>query len=344
MRLATNWQLTGLLGSVLLLVGAGLSVSNNASPDRADRRAEYQRPAEIPFPEDNPPSEAKIELGRKLFFDPILSGSRVRSCSTCHNPSLSWGDGLARAMGEGQAAMGLRAPTILNVAWVPRLGWDGKFRDLESVAFGPITSAANMNLSEHVLMDRLAGVPGYVGLFSAAFGEGLVTRAKIESALATFERTVVSPMAPFDRWVLGDERAIEGAAKRGFALFDGKARCRECHSGWAFTDGSFHDIGSAQGEDIGRGKLFPTSIKLRYAFKTPTLRDVTRRAPYMHDGSVGTLAEVVELYDRGGIARPSRSELIGPLGLTQQEKADLLAFLDALTSEPQSVALPVLPR
>ena len=128
--------------------------------------------------------------------------------------------------------------------------------------------------------------------------------------MATFERTIVSGEAPFDRWIKGDEKAINAAAKRGFDLFVGKAHCASCHSGWAFTDSSFHDIGTATGDDIGRGKLFPTSIKLQYAFKTPTLRDVARRAPYMHDGSDATLEAVIDLYDRGGIDRPSRSELI----------------------------------
>ena len=144
-----------------------------------------------------------------------------------------------------------------------------------------------MNLPEKVLIERLSAIPGYVDAFDAAFGEGEITRRKIELALATFERSIVSGEAPFDRWIEGDESAINDGAKRGFDLFNGKAHCASCHSGWAFTDSSFHDIGTAQDDDIGRGQLFPTSIKLRYAFKTPTLRDVARRAPYMHDGSVG---------------------------------------------------------
>jgi cytochrome c peroxidase len=309
-----------------------------------DSREAYRRPDTIPYPEDNPHSAAKAELGRMLFFDPLLSGPRTRSCASCHNPSLSWGDGLARSVGEGQVAMKLRAPTLLNVAWVPLLGWDGKFRDLESVAFAPITSAANMNLSEEVLIERLEGNAGYVRSFTAAFDEGPITRAKVEAALATYERSIVAETAPFDRWVMGDAHAIDAPARRGFDLFRGKARCAECHSGWAFTDSSFHDIGSASGDDIGRGRLFPTSVKLRYAFKTPTLRDVARRAPYMHDGALATLDEVIALYDRGGIERPSRSELIAPLRLTPDEKADLIAFLETLTGEPRAVALPVLPR
>jgi len=339
-----NWKNCSFLGATLLLLWAAASVAGEAPPNRAQWREAYRRPAEIPFPEENPFSEAKAELGRKLFFDPILSGSRVRSCASCHNPGLSWGDGLPRALGEGQAALALRAPTLIDIAWISRLGWDGKFRDLESVAFGPITSPANMNLPESALIARLTSISGYVDGFTAVFGEGPITRQNIELALATFERSIVSEEAPFDRWIAGDEAAIGAAAKRGFDIFNGKGRCAECHSEYAFSDGSFHDIGTAQKEDVGRGRLFPNSVKLQYAFKTPTLRDVARRAPYMHDGSIATLEAVIELYDRGGIDRPSRSQLIAPLGLTKDEKASLVAFLNTLTSPPVALPVPILPR
>src|SRR4029077_16655740 len=185
----------------------------------------------------------------------------------------------------------------------------------------------NMNLPEKILVERLSAIAGYREAFAQAFGPGAITRRKIELALATFERSIVSGEAPFDRWIKGDESAINAGAKRGFDLFNGKAHCVSCHSGWAFTDSSFPDIGTAKNDDIGRGRLFPTSAKLRYAFKTPTLRDAGRRAPYLHDGTVTTLEAVIDLYDRGGIDRPSRSELIFPLRLTGAEKADLIAFL-----------------
>jgi cytochrome c peroxidase len=240
--------------------------------------------------------------------------------------------------------MQLRTPTLVDVAFTEPLGWDGKFKDLESVAFGPITSSANMNLPEPELIARLSVIPGYVEAFAHAFGDGAVTRPRIELALATFERTIVAGQSPFDRWIMGDKSAISAAAKRGFQIFNGKAHCSNCHSGPSFTDGSFQDIGTAQGDDIGRGRLFPTSEKLRYAFKTPTLRDVARRAPYMHDGSVATLEEVIELYDKGGINRPSRSPSIRPLSLTSGEKADLVAFLQTLSASSPPAAIPVLPR
>ena len=340
----TAWRIGSLVAALALPLWAGALIADDVRLDRASWQEKYRRPAEIPFPSDNPYTEAKSKLGRMLFFDPILSGSMTRSCASCHQPTLSWSDGLPRAIGEKEIVLPFRAPTLLAVAWTPRLGWDGHFRDLEAVAFGPITAPNNMNLPERVLIERLASIPGYVASFNQAFGEGDISRRKIELALATFERSIVPSEAPFDHWIEGDESAIDEGAKRGFDLFNGKAHCVSCHSGWGFTNSSFHDIGTAQDDDIGRGRLFRNSIKLRYAFKTPTLRDVARRGPYMHDGSVGTLKAVIDLYDRGGIERASRSELIFPLGLTKNDKADLVAFLRTLTSMPESFAVPALPR
>jgi len=326
-----NWKLGSVLAAALLVFGSPGRADDAAPASRGAALLEYRPPAQIPFPDDNPYSAAKAELGRRLFFDPVFSNSRTMACATCHDPKLSWGDGRAHAQGDDANDMSLRSPTLIDVAWMPHLGWDGKFRNLESVAFAPITAAANMNLKEDALLARLDALPDYVAAFAAAFPDRAISRRNVELALATYERTIVSGEAPFDRWVQGDEAAIDEAAKRGFDLFNGRAHCSGCHSGWTFSDGSFHDIGTAGGDDIGRGRLFPTSVKLRYAFKTPTLRDAARRAPYMHDGSVPTLRAVIDLYDRGGVARPSRSELIGPLNLTEGEKSDLLAFLQTLS-------------
>jgi cytochrome c peroxidase len=323
-----------------------LGLAAEPTPVMADLKALYRRPEAVPFPPENPFAAAKEKLGRMLFFDPILSGPRTISCSTCHNPGLSWTDGLKLANGAGR--MQLHSPTILDVAWIPILGWDGKFKTLESVAFGPLLNPINMNNSEAEIIDRLTRIPGYVKAFVQAFPgakrEDLVTRPHIEQALATFERTIVAATAPFDRWINGDESAIDTSAKRGFVLFNGKAGCANCHEGPSFSDFSFHDIGIAHEDDIGRGRLFPTSVKLQHAFKVPTLRDVARRAPYGHDGSLPTLEALVEAYNTGGIDRASRSELIRPLGLNTAEKQDLIAFLNTLTGEATPFELPVLPR
>lgn len=306
-----------------------------ASSALAQLKKLYHRPAQADFPPDNPFSEAKAALGRKLFFDTALSGPRTHSCGTCHQPSLAWADGRARALGVNGQTLPLRAPTLIDVWSVPVLGWDGKFPDLEAVAFTPILSPSNMGMpSPEEAVRRITENPDYRPLFQHAFNASDITQRKIELALATFERTITARDAPFDRWIRGDERAISRSAKRGFTLFNGKANCAACHSGPSFTDGSFHDIGSATGNDIGRGRLFPNSEKLRYAFKVPTLREVDRRAPYMHDGSVASLQDVIALYDKGGIDRPSRSDDIRPLRLTRREKNDLVAFLRTLTARP----------
>ena len=192
-------------------------------------------------------------------------------------------------------------------------------------------------------MARLKAIPEYAPLFEAAFpGQG-ISPETIARAIATYERTVVSGRAPFDRWIEHDEKAISESAKRGFALFNGKAQCSNCHSGWNFTDDSFHDIGLPDA-DIGRGKFMGNVVKMQHAFKTPGLREIARRGPYMHDGSILTLEAVIQHYDQGGLDRASRSDLMKPLGLSKQEKADLVAFLMTLTSDMDPTTVPVLPR
>ena len=343
-RISTFWRTVAVIGLVVFAVSTIREVSGIGLADRESLRGKYHWPAKIPYPKDDPYSDVKFKLGRMLFFDPILSGSQSRSCASCHNPGLSWADGQPRAVGLTQEPLALRCPTLLGVAWVPKPGWTGRFRDVESVAMTPITSPQMMNLPENLLIERLSAIPDYVAVFNNAFHEAQIDRRQIEQALATFERSIVPSRAPFDRWIDSDKTAINKSAERGFDLFNGKANCAACHNGWAFTDSSFHDIGSAQNDDLGRGKLFPNSLTLRYAFKTPTLRDVARRAPYMHDGAVPTLAAAIDLYDRGGIDRPSRAAEIHPLGLTNAEKADLIAFLETLTGGPTSVQYPALPR
>lgn len=325
------------------LAGA-IGPATELPPETAKLIAEYQRPSSIPFPEDNPHSDAKERLGRALFFDPRLSRSSMQSCSSCHNPSFAWGDGLPKGVGDRMTQLGRRSPSILNLAWAEAFMWDGRFETLEQQALGPIQSGVEMNMSVADLLPRLQAIGEYRRLFAAAFGGNPeITADKIAMAIATFERTVVSGAAPFDRWTAGDAGAISEAAQRGFVLFNGKANCAACHSGWRFTDDSFHDIG-LPGDDIGRGKQLPNIEKMQHAFKTPGLRNIDRRFPYMHDGSASTLEAVIELYNTGGIQRASRSDEIKPLGLTEQEKADLLEFLKTLTGDDPPVQYVMLPR
>jgi cytochrome c peroxidase len=330
-----------------LAIAAGIAASvAEGAPEPFDwsgRLAGYQRPARIPFPSDNGWSEARETLGRTLYFDPRLSQSATVSCATCHNPALSWGDGLPRAVGHAMKTLRRRSPTVLNLAWGELFFWDGRAESLEEQALGPITSPDEMNLTGDELLARLRAVGEYRSLFEAAYPDEGITLGTVAKALATFERTLVSAEAPFDRWVKGDETAVSEAAKRGFRLFETKARCASCHSGWRFTDESFHDIG-LPGDDVGRAAVLPGIDVMRHAFKTPTLRNVARRAPYMHDGSEKDLEAVVDLYVRGGREkRPSLSDQIEPLDLGKAERRDLIEFLHSLTSEDPIPASPRLP-
>ncbi len=307
-------------------------------------RAAYQRPTSIPFPEDNPFTQAKAKLGQILYFDPRLSRSNMQSCASCHNPSFAWGDGLPKGVGDNMHELGRRSPTILNAAWSEALMWDGRFESLEEQALGPIEAEVEMNMPLDELIKKLTEIEGYPPLFAAAFGgDAEITSDKIAMAIATYERTVISGEAPFDRWVKGQRYAISASAQRGFELFNGKARCSACHSGWRFTDDSFHDIGLAD-DDIGRAAELPGIVKMQHAFKTPGLRNIDQRAPYMHDGSLATLGDVIEHYNHGGIKRPSLSEEMHPLGLTEQEEKDLVAFMESLTSDDDPVSYVQLPR
>jgi cytochrome c peroxidase len=200
-----------------------------------------------------------------------------------------------------------------------------------------------MNMPLDKLMARLQTIAEYKPMFAGVFPQEGMTPKTLAKAIATYERTIVSERAPFDRWIEGDEKAISEEAKRGFVVFNSKAQCAACHEGWNFTNEGFQDIGLPS-DDAGRGQFLPVVIKMQHAFKTPSLREITRRAPYMHDGSLATLEQVVDHYDGGGMDRPSRSDLMKPLGLTADEKSDLVAFLKSLTSDLTPTAAPVLPR
>jgi cytochrome c peroxidase len=332
--------------TILLLAipaGAQLTDSTGKPVTLRELKQAYQRPASIPFPADNTWTPEREALGRALFFDPRLSASSVISCASCHNPSFSWGDGLAKGVGHRHRPAERRTPTILNVAWADLLFWDGRAPDLESQAMAPIEAPGEMNMPVEDLLPKLTEIRGYRSMFEQAYpGEG-ITKVTVAKAIATFQRTVVSGVAPFDEWINGRENAISESAKRGFVLFNGTARCAICHSGWNFTDGSFHDIG-VPSPDRGRGRVLPQIVRMQHAFKVPTLRNVDHRGPYMHNGSVATLADVIDLYETGGVARPSRSAEIRALRLSPGDKADLVEFLKTLTSVDPAMALPVLPR
>ena len=331
------------LGSAIIGPTHQTLLDRGAPRDIDAMKTEYRRPTLIPFPSENRFTPAKASLGKKLYFDPRLSAASLQSCANCHSPGFGWGDGMASRSARGTTRLERRSPTVINAAWAEVFMWDGRAASLEEQALLPIESAVEMNMPVERLMERLASIPEYGSLFASTFPGRGITPVTLGEALATYERTIVSERAPFDAWIEGDERAIPEQAKRGFVTFNTKGRCSSCHEGWNFTNEGFHDIG-LPGTDIGRGALLPNIPAMAHAFKTPGLREIERRGPYMHDGSIATLEGVIEHYDGGGLERPGRSGLIGPLELAPEEKSDLVAFLRTLTSSPRPTMMPVFPR
>lgn len=319
----------------LWLPGAGAQELN------ATQAAAYRRPDTIPFPKDNPYTPEKAALGKMLFFDTRLSRDKNLSCASCHNPSFGWEVPFATAIGAGGKPLGRHAPTALNQAWSKNLFWDGRAPTLEAQAKGPIEAPVEMDLPMGTAVNRLKEVKGYVTAFSKAFPKEGLTEDTIAKAIATFERTIVTGDTPFDRWVRGDAKAMAPEAKRGFALFTGKANCAACHSGWNFTDDKFHDIGLPTTD---KGRMGITNAPSdQHAFKTPGLREIAARAPFMHIGQVPTLEAVIAHYITGGEKRPSLSSAMKPLPLNAQDVQDLVAFMRSLSSPQTTLAMPNLP-
>jgi cytochrome c peroxidase len=338
----------GLLACAVLAMGAGSDGAALAqvAPELTleQMKAGYARPrGASPAPADNATTPVRVELGRRLFFDPRLSGSGAISCASCHNPSFGWEDGLPRGIGHNGQPLARSTPTVLNVGWGGPFFWDGRADTLERQAVMPIASAAEMNMPHDHAVARVRGIEGYRDAFAQAYPGEAITIGAVGKALAAYERTLVSAEAPFDRWIRGEARAISPEARRGFVLFNTTARCAVCHSGWRFTDDGFHDIGVAT-TDEGRATIAPGIEQLRFAFKTPSLRNIDQRAPYMHNGSLPTLDAVVDFYDAAAERRPSVAEEVAPLGLTTEERSDLVAFLRTLTSNDPPQAAPILPR
>ena len=302
-----------------------------------------------PTPKDNEPNAARINLGRHLFFDPRLSGEGNMSCGTCHNPGLGWSDGLATAKGIKSSILGRASSTIINSAYNTIMMWDGRKKDLEDQAMGPMEANLEMNMDTVRLFAWLNESPGYRKLFEAAYPGEAINAASLSMAIASFERTVVMNDSPFDRWLAGDAKAMTAQQVNGFDIFldTNKGNCAACHSSPNFTDNGFHNIGLASwgnpNPDMGRYAQKPVS-KMKGAFKTPQLRGIALTAPYFHDGSAKTLKDVIALYDKGGIATSNLDPNMKPLKLSEQDKEDLVAFLNSLTGTTPTISIPVLPQ
>jgi cytochrome c peroxidase len=320
----------------LVLASPPSPVSAQGQPDIAAMKSAYRRPS--PVPVANP---ALVDLGRELFFDPQISASGKTACASCHHSHLGWGVIEARSRTDSGTLTSRKSQPLIGIGHANKapVGWDGRNATLEAQAKSSIATGS-MSMREtpapvkvEVIEERIRSAPGYAAKFQVAMPGSPINLDSIATAIAAFERTLEPGPAPFDRWIEGDEGAIPESAKRGFALFNStRSMCFTCHSGWRFTDDLFHDIGTTS-TDLGRGRVKNDDELMRYAFKTPTLRSVSVRGPYMHNASQATLRDVMKHYEKGGIERPSRSPLMVPIQLTDQERQDLIDFMETLTEK-----------
>lgn len=325
-----------------------------------------------PLPPIEPPKATQVELGKSLFFDPRLSGDGGVSCDSCHDPANGWGDSKALSTGYPGSEYFRNAQTLLNAAYYRRSYWDGRLAgsDLPTVVRDHLTEAHFMQVDGRLFAERLKQVPEYVEMFQKAFG-GEPTFGRTLTALAALLKTITSRNSPLDRYLKGDMAALSAEAREGLALFQGKAGCIQCHNGPLFSDQKFHALGVPEHPDLFANPLRHITFRRFFRtlgapnvenyredpglfgvtkkkedwgkFRTPSLREVSRTAPYMHNGSLATLDEVVEFYDRGGGQHRSKSPLLKPLGLTAGEKQALVEFLKSLSGEPVIIERPELP-
>jgi cytochrome c peroxidase len=328
-----------IIAAVIALLALGIPLLIASAPpvaaqgDIARMKSDYRRPPRAPVE-----NQALVDLGRDLFFDPQISASGKTACASCHFPELGWTVTDARSLNDSGKLTSRKSQPLIGIGHADDapVGWDGRSPTLEAQAKASIATGS-MSMREtaapvkvETIVARIQSDPAYVAKFNAALPGVAIDIDAIVKAIAAFERTLEPGIAPFDRWIAGDEQAIPDAAKRGFVLFNGKANCFACHTGWRFTDDKFHDIGTTT-TDVGRGRVDKDDPLMQFAFKTPTLRSVAVRPPYMHNGSDATLTDVMKLYEKGGIDRPSRSPLMQPIELTDEERRDLIAFMESLT-------------
>lgn len=297
-------------------------------------KQKFRRPAQPPpSPPDNPLTPQKVALGARLFADKRLSGNGDRACAGCHRPELSFTDGRPRALSLSGVPLRRNTPALWNLAWGTHFFWDGRAPTLEAQVGMPIAAADEMGGEWPMILRRLEADRDLAAQFRAAFPDDpRISQAAVLQALASYVRSLVSSPTRFDAWIEGDAKALRPPEVRGFGLFIGKAGCALCHVGWRFTDDRFHDIG-LPGHDGGRGAVEGGTPGLM-AFKTPSLRELTHAAPYMHDGSLASLDAVLRHYSGGYVPRPSlATNMNRHLRLSAAERSDLIAFLRTLSSE-----------
>jgi cytochrome c peroxidase len=289
----------------------------------------------IPWPADNPYSPARTELGRILFFDGRFSANGVVSCAFCHDPNHAFAGSAPLSRGVNGKSEVRRTPTLINRAWGKSQFWDGRAPTLEAQIVVPVTNPNEMGVTTDRVVQTIRGIKGYAPLFAAAFGDSTIDFDRITKAIAAFERTIVSGNSAYDRYLAGDKSALTKQQKDGLDFFNKKGECAECHSRPNFSDEKFTNIGIGMDRiDPDPGREDVTQKRRDFGkFKVPTLRDLARRAPYMHDGSDRTLSDVLDVYAKGGLPNPHLDTRLAPFYLDEETRKDLLAFLDALNGE-----------
>ncbi len=332
--------------------------------DSTVRKSEFEdigALGKVKFPEDNPYSKEKEKLGKTLFFDPRLSVSGQIACASCHNPELAWTDNSTRSFGHNRQTGARNSMTIFNSGFAHSLFWDGRATSLEDQARFPIKDPVEMNEELNIAVDKIAEIKGYKPLFQAAFGNDSVSLKRIQYAIATFERTVTSYKTRYDKFVEGDSTKLSNQEVLGLHIFRTKARCINCHNTPYFSDNQFHNDGQTlfgtKFEDFGRYNV-TKNIEDIGKFRTPTLREVSRTGPWMHNGHFPSLLDVVELYNLGNPAPiqkkylgterdtliPEISPILKKLDLNKTEIDALLAFLETLSSSRGRILIPELPQ
>jgi cytochrome c peroxidase len=350
------------LAILIMLVSGGLSLcpaQNNPGIRPIGQPVHIKAPLglpPVPIPADNPPTAETIALGRRLYYDPVLSADNTVSCATCHDPRFGFADPKPVSEGVGKKRGTRNSPTVMNSVYFRVQFWDGRAPSLEKQAEGPVQNPVEMANTLAAVEQKLNADPEYREEFAKAWGPGPITYEMVEKSIASFERTVISGNSPFDRWKYGhDETAVTSSVKRGFIVFAStkKANCAVCHTVGdkyaLFTDNKFHDIGIGvdMGKIIDPGLNAVTHNQTDLAkFKTPSLRNIALTAPYMSDGSLKDLKQVIDFYIGAGNSNPNLDNEIHVLDfLTGQERSDLQAFLNALTGEiPPNVGPPEVPK
>lgn len=322
---------------VLLLLAAVAATAGTSAVDPGEVPLGFP---EVPVPDRYPLTPELVQLGERLFFETRLSSDGTVSCGSCHRPELYFTDGLPKSRGVEEQEAEKNAPSVLNTGYYPNLMSDGRSPDLEDQVRYPVIHPREMNLTQDDVVDILEADPSYLADFEQAFGRKGISFERVTRALAAFQRTLVSGNSPFDRFYFGgDESALSESARRGWELFKGPAGCIECHSfneeNPFFSDFSFHNTGvgfSSEPPDLGRFHLTKERAD-KGLFRTLPLRNVAETAPYMSNGFLPTLEEVVDFYAGGGLDNPFLDERIKPLDLDEEDRAALVAFLESLTGE-----------